>query len=103
MENNVNEVVEMTEDVVKSGRYHFNAGMKSEGKWIAIGAGGAALIISAGVGIKKLIDAKKAPKKLTEKTDKKSLLEKLSDIHFRKKSKNITEENVTEKKPIENS
>ena len=91
MENNVNEVVEMTEDVVKSGRYPFNAGMKSEGKWIAIGAGGAALIISAGVGIKKLIDAKKATKKSTEKTDKKSLLEKLSNIHLGNKSKNTTE------------
>lgn len=90
MENNVNEVVEMTEDAVKEVGTTLT-GMKSEGKWIAIGAGGAALIISAGVGIKKLIDAKKATKKSTEKTDKKSLLEKLSNIHSGKKSKNTTE------------
>lgn len=101
MENNVNEVVEMTEDVVEEVGTKLT-GMKSEGKWIAIGAAGAALVISAGVGIKKLIDAKKAPKKLTEKTDKKHLLEKLSNIHFGKKSKNTAEE-VVEEKPIENS
>ena len=48
--------------------------------------------IGAGVGIKKLIDAKKVTKKSTEKTDKKSLLEKLSNIHSGKKSKNTTED-----------
>lgn len=94
MENNVNEVVEMTEDVVEEVGTKLT-GMKPEGKWIAVGAAGATLLISAGVGIKKLIDAKKVSKELTEKIDKKPLLERLPKIHFGKKSKETTEE-VTE-------
>ena len=90
MENNVNEVVEKTEETMEEVGSKL-MDIKPEGKWVAISAAGCAAVIGIGVGIKKLVDKKKASDKLVEKADKKPWALKLPKIHLGKKSKETTE------------